>query len=299
MYENKQQEKREKNNIQHDEIDLYFIYNKINLFANRIGQKISYFFKLLFIYKWLLILFVLIGGALGYLAFYVTKPYYSSTMTLMLSNIRNEFIEDQLSKLTDMVKEDNFEEIANRLDINLEAAKQIKALNFSNLDEDRIEEDSILVGSPFKIELLLYDRKLFNSMEPAITNYLENNRYFAKQKRIRQKQLESLINKLESEISSIDSIKTEIGSPRGPVNGFVYGQPIDPTNLYRESVNMYKEQVSLSANLDRLENVEVITGFAPRLYPSGPNLIKYILIGAIVSFLFGVIVVLNKARPTK
>ena len=276
-----------------DEIDLYFIYSKLGNLANRVNRRLSYFLKLLKIYKWLLVLFMLLGGGVGYLAYYVTKPYYSSSMTLMLSNIRNEFIEDQLNKLSIMIAEDNFDEVAKRLEISPEAAMQIKEMNFSNLDEERIEEDSVLTGSPFKIEVLLYDRELFETMEPALTNFLESNRYFAKQKRIKQKQLESLISKLDEEITSIDSMKNEVGSPRGPVNGFVYGQPIDPTNLYKESISMFKEQASLTASLERLDNVAVITGFAPRLYPTGPNLLKYVLIGVAVAFLVGVIVIIN------
>lgn len=292
MY-NKIEQGREKPTSQNDEIDLQFIYLKISQLFNWVGRKINYFFKLLYLHRWLLIMFVFAGGAVGYLVYYVTKPYYSSSMTLKLSSIRNEFIEDQLSKLTDMVAEDNIEAVASRLEISTDAAKQIKAMNFSNLDEDRIAEDSILSGSPIKIELLLYDRELFDTMEPAITNFLESNRYFAKQKRIREKQLKSLIFKLNEEISSIDSMKTEVGSPRGPVNGFVYGQPIDPTNLFRESVNMYKEQAALTAELERLENVEVITGFTPKLHPTGPNLIKNIIFGGFFAFLLGVIVVLG------
>lgn len=276
-----------------DEIDLYFIYSKLGLLASRVNRRLSYFLKLLSIYKWLLVLFMLLGGVVGYLAYYVTKPYYSSSMTLMLANLRNEFIEDQLNKLSIMIAEDNFDEVAKRLEISPEAAMQIKEMKFSNLDEERIEEDSVLTGSPFKIEVLLYDRELFETMEPALTNFLESNRYFAKQKRIKQKQLESLINKLDEDITSIDSMKNEVGSPRGPVNGFVYGQPVDPTNLYRESISMFKEQASLTASLERLDNVAVITGFAPRLYPTGPNLLKYIIIGVAVAFLIGVIVVIN------
>jgi hypothetical protein len=211
----------------------------------------------------------------------------------MLANIRNEFIKDQLDKLSIMIGESNVEAVAERLDISPEAAKQIREMKFSNLDEERVEEDSVLTGSPFRIELSLYDRELFDSMEPAITNFLENNRYFAKQKRIKQRQIENMISKLGGEISSIDSIKSTVGSPRGPVNGFVYGQPVDPTNLYRESISMYKEQVQLEASLEQLDNVEVVTGFAPRLLPTGPSLRKYLAIGGSVALILGVLVALN------
>jgi hypothetical protein len=160
------------------------------------------------------------------------------------------------------------------------------------LDQSRISEDSVLTGSPFKIELQLYDKQLFSSMEPAITNYLESNRYFAKQKRIKQRQIEDLINKLKDEISSMDSVKANVISPRGPVNGFVYGEPLDPTNLYRESLSMYQQQVQLEAELDQLDNIQVVIGFSPQSHPIGPNLLKFLFIGGFIAFIIGSIIAL-------
>lgn len=276
-----------------DEIDLNSIFASVGGAFKAIGRGITYIVSVL------TARFILLGAiiALGLLIsgglYTLTKPYYTSSMTLMLANIRNEFIEDQLQKLSVIVLEDNFEAVAERLDISVQDAKQIKEMKFSNLDQDRIEEDSILTGSPFRIELSLYDRGLFESMEPALTSYLENNRYFAKQKRIKQRQVENMVSKLRGEISSIDSMKTSISEPKGPVNGFIYGQPIDPTNLYRESITMYKEQVRLEADLEKLDNVEIVTGFVPRLRPTGPNLIKYLAIGALISFFIGTIVAFN------
>ncbi|WP_224744221.1 chain length determinant protein [Pontibacter aquaedesilientis] len=221
------------------------------------------------------------------------KPYYTSSMTLVLANIRNEFIEDQLNKLSEMIEEDNFEAVAERLDITPASAKEIKEMKFINLDQDRVEEDSVLTGSPFRIELSIYNPELFDSLEPAITTYLENNRYFARQKRIKQKQVENMISKLKGEISSIDSMKTSVSEPRGPVNGFVYGQPIDPTNLYKQSITMYKEQVDLEADLEKLANVEIVTGFIPRLKPTGPSLSRFLGIGGLIGLLIGTGVAIN------
>ncbi|WP_237586843.1 YveK family protein [Pontibacter russatus] len=235
----------------------------------------------------------LTGAILGYGLFSITKPYYNSSMTLILAEIRNEFIEDQLNKLSVLINEQNFGAISERLDISVEAAGEIKGMSFYNLDQDRIAEDSVLTGSPFRIELMLYNNQLFDTMEPALTNYLENNRYFSKQKRIRQQQMQSMISKYKQDIESLDSVKTTVASPQGPVNGFVYGQPIDPSNLYRESINMYQEQIELEAELEQLDNVEVVNGFVTRLRPSGPNLIKYVLVGASIGFLVGLLVALR------
>lgn len=283
-----------------EEIDLALIFNKLGELFSRIGAKIHYTAQVIRRNIIYVSLFVLIGIGIGFAAHYKTKPYYTSSMTLILAEIRNEFIEDQLNKLSVMIMENNLEEVSQRLDITVDAAKQIKGMNFYNLDQDRIAEDSVLTGSPFRIELMLYDNKLFDTMEPALTNYLENNRYFSKQKRIRQQQMLSMISKYKDDIKSLDSVKTTVADPEGPVNGFVYGQPIDPSNLYRESINMYQEQIELEAELEQLDNVEVVTGFVSRLIPTGPSLIKYLLIGAFLGFLVGLMVALKlEARKRK
>ena len=282
--------KMQKNN---DEVDLTAVFGLIKRLFGRVAELFAFTLKAAKANFLLLSFCVLVGSGLGYLAFNVTKPYYTSSMTLVLSDIRNEFVEDQLIKLISMIEDDNFKEISKRLDVSVEAASQIKTMKFSNLDQERIAEDSILTGSPFRIELSLYDNELFNSMEPAITNYLESNRYFSKLKRIRQREVESMIGKLKKDITSIDSVKATVTSPRGPVNGFVYGEPIDPTNLYRESITMYKQQVEMEAELERLDNIEVVNGFYPRSKPTGPNFLKYVLMGAITFFFIGMIFALS------
>ncbi|WP_299824564.1 chain length determinant protein [uncultured Pontibacter sp.] len=242
----------------------------------------------------LLLICTILGGIVGFAGYKTTKPYFTSSMTLVLADIRNEFVEDQLEKLTQMIEDDNFGAISQRLDISETAARDIKKMSFFNLDQERIAEDSILRGSPFRIEVSLYNNNLFDSLEPAITNYLESNRFFNKQKLIRQRQIQSMVSKYKSDISSIDSVKNTVTSPRGPVNGFVYGEPIDPTNLYRESIDMYKEQVNLEAELDQLDNIQVVNGFSPRIRPSGPNVIKYVGLGMVAFFAIGFTVALFK-----
>ncbi|MBF8964578.1 chain length determinant protein [Pontibacter sp. FD36] len=282
-----------------DEIDLNIVFKKLGEFGINIERGISNLIQLIIRRAAFLFIFTSLSIGIGYGLYSLIKPFYTSSMTLVLANIRNEFIEDQLNKLSEMIEDDNFEAVAERLDITAATAKEIKEMNFYNLDQNRIDEDSVLTGSPFRIELTIYDPQLFDNLEPAIMNYLENNRYFARQKRIKQKQVENMIAKLRGEISSIDSMKTNVSEPRGPVNGFVYGQPIDPTNLYRESISMYKEQVNLEADLEKLANVEIVTGFTPRLRPTGPSLKKYLAISGLVGLLFGIMVAVileNKKR---
>ncbi len=276
-----------------DEIDLSVIVYKIGSWIKGVINSIAYTMQIIRKRLLLVILFVVAGLGVGYFIHSATKPYYTSSMTLILADIRNEFVEDQLTSLTEMVEEDNYEVIAKYLEIPVDNARQIKKIEFINLDQNRIAEDSILVGSPFKIELMLYNNSLFDAMEPALINFLESNRYFLKQKNIRQRQVENLISKYKGVISSIDSVKESVIAPRGPVSGFVYGEPIDPTNLYREGISMYEEQVKLEAELARLDNIEIVNGFTPRSKPSGPSLLIFLAIGALFAFLISIIVAIN------
>jgi len=292
MYNKLKQDKEERVSYQNDELDLQYVFEKIGAGFQSIFRKISLVVQAARRRALLIFLFVLLGTGIGYICFKFIKPYFTSSMTLVLSDIRNEFVENHLTNLSDMIREGNIIAVAQQLDIKPEAAKGIKEMKFVNLDQDRIAEDSVLTGSPFYIQLSVYNTALFETMEPAITDYLENNRYFSKQKRIRQREIESLIAKLKDQIESIDSVKATVVSPRGPVNGFVYGQPIDPTNLYRESMALYQQQVELEAELDQLDNIQVVNGFTPRYRPTGPNLLKFLVIGGFISFIIGLIVAL-------
>lgn len=273
-----------------DDIDLSTLVNLIQALFRKIANAISFVFALIGRNIRLLILFFILGALIGWGGYYITKPYYTSSMTLFLADIRNQFVENQLEKLSIMIREDNLEAVAANLDITTDDAKKIKDMRFYNLDQDKVSEDSILTGSPFRIELSLYDNSLFSSMEPALVNYLESNRFFSKQKLIKQKGVENMISKLKNDISSIDSIKANVISPQGPVNGFVYGEPIDPTNLYRESISMYQKQVKLEAELEQIDNIQVVNGFAPRLRPASLSLFHFILVFGFIVFLIGVLV---------
>ncbi|WP_181163609.1 chain length determinant protein [Pontibacter mangrovi] len=276
-----------------DEIDLTPIFQALHRFSVRMRRSFTFALRAVRLHALRVGIITLIGVAAGAGFFKISKPYYTSSMTLVLAEIRNQFVENQLNRLSLMIEDENYEAVAGELDISPASARKIKEMTYTNLDENLVSEDSVLTGSPFEIELSLFDNKLLSSLEPALANYLEGNRYFSKQKLIKQREMESMIGKLKGEIAALDSIKTTAANPRGPVNGFVYGEPLDPSTLFRESIRMYEQQVRLEANLEQLDNIQIVNGFAPRLRPTGPKLLKYLAIGGGLAFLIGIIVALR------
>lgn len=292
MQHTRETDKRRYNDAD-DEIDLMSILRMLQRLMNNVIKGVRYLIHALlshFIYVSLIMALCL---GIGYALYSLTKPFYTSSMTLMLANIRNEFIEDEFNKLSDMILEKNSEAIATRLNISTAAAKEIKEMSFYNVELARMPEDSIMAAFPFRIELSLYDRQLFDTMEVALVRYLGQNKFFARQKKIKQQEIENMISKLKSEIASIDSMKTNVSEPRGPVNGFVYGQPVDPTNLYKESISMYKQLVRFEADREQLSNVQVVSSFVPRLRPTGPSLKKYLAISGLIGLVIAGVLALR------
>ncbi|WP_048920137.1 YveK family protein [Rufibacter radiotolerans] len=281
-----------------DEIDLRDVWRKLKSLFSGLFEFIAGIFRLL-LKKWAYFLAITsLGAALAYGVYLYTRPYYGYSMTVLLSDIRNDLIKDLVGNLSLMVNEKNHKELAKQLQVSLEDAEKMKSIQYRDLDQEEVAEDSVLVSAPFAVDVELYSKSIQNTVEAGILHYLETNQYFAKQKQIKKEHLESLVAKLKKDIASIDSTKEVAASLRGPANGFVYGEPLDPTDLYKESVVMYERLTFLEANLKRLENFDVISGFAPKLGPTGPNLKKYLLIGALSSFLLGLVFALYRERKS-
>ncbi|WP_207431159.1 chain length determinant protein [Sabulibacter ruber] len=282
-----------------DEIDLRVVFRKLVSFGKKIQLKfIRTFFLLL--RRWPVVLGVtLLGIGLGYLMFETTRPFYRSSLTLAPAEIRNTFFEGQVTRLSNLVMDGNREMVAADLKISPENAGKIKSIKYANIDETLIAEDSLLVGAPFRIDVELYDSKFFAPFQAALIEYFERNTFFTRNTQARREQLQSLIDKLKLDIASIDSIKRSAVALRGPANGFVYGEPLDPTNLYRQSAELFEKQAHLEAQLRRLETVQVVVGFAPLLHPTGPKVKVYLLVGAILGFFLSYLLVLRLEHQRK
>ncbi len=101
-----------------------------------------------------------------------------------------------------------------------------------------------------------------------------------------------LRKKLEVEMHQMDSLKFVIASnmaPRGTQTGFVFGQPIDPINMFKEGINLFKEDLLLNQELELIDNIQVIQDFVPRAKPDSPRLVKNIVLFGAGSFLLGLI----------
>ncbi|KAA6434589.1 hypothetical protein ACD591_04355 [Rufibacter glacialis] len=272
-----------------DEIDLREVFQKLGSLLKSIWAGITGTFYML-LRRWpLVVLVTLLGIGVSYLWHQSKRPYYMSSLTLAPSALRNEFFADQVHRLSLLVADGNWNVVASDLQLTPEEATNIKSVKYISIDHVRTPEDSVMVGSPFKVDVELYDNKFFAPLQGALLGYFKNNPYFAKSTQTKREQLQATVAKLKQDIASIDSIKQVAVALKGPTNGFVYGEPLDPTNLYKQSAALFETQAAMEAELKELETVQVVVGFAPLVHPSGPRLKIHLLSGAIAGFVLAVL----------
>ncbi len=286
-----------------NEIDLRLVYNKIKQPFITLWKFIINIFLIIQKRLVLCICLFLFGIGAGIGLFFVSKPVYSSTMTISSSLLNNDFCRDEINELETLIRDNTPKLLAKKLKIDTNSAKEIKKVEFHNYfetpDKKYTKKDTVILGLPFKIKAYVSNISVYDTLQNAIVNYLENNPYALKRKEIKRQNIQLMREKLRTEIQQLDSLKIVVAAhllPRGNSNGFVFGQPLDPINVYREGISLYKDDLELNSESILIDNIQVINDFSPSVRPESPKLWKTIITGAIVGFLLGIILSLYLER---
>lgn len=291
-----------KENNTSEEIDLIAIFAGIKkgisgLFRS-FGNLINFSIKNL---KTLL-LFSIIGVSISIGVFSLKKKTYLSDFTVSHSRLNNNecyTLINTLTELRDNTNSNNEKILADKLCINVEAAKQIKSISCKALNEtlEKNYKDSAFVILPFKIVVIVYDPSILDTLQKGILNYLESNEYSTKRKKINRDYLDKYEEKIKNEIVAIDSLKRLVAKsiiPRSNGNGIILGEPIDPVKVYQAGMDLYRVQLSINEQKEFNNSFEVIIGFSP--VTPATSLLSHIVSGFFVSFLFGLIWAYRRSR---
>src|ERR1039457_6204518 len=122
-----------------DEIDLRLVYHKIKQVFSRIWNFVINIFADTFIVirkRFILCIMIsILGIGVGIGLFFVQKPVYVSVLTLSSRVLNNDFCKVLLLGLQSIVEDDTPELLAQRLNISVQSAKEIKKIQFHNYSE--------------------------------------------------------------------------------------------------------------------------------------------------------------------
>ncbi len=278
-----------------EEIDLIYLLRATrDGISNFINWIISFSIK----NSLLLIVFMAIGGGIGFGVFNVKKEVYVSDLSIA----HNRFDNDQCFELINNLSKLNGKEelVAKALGINKEMAAEIKSLSYEPINPrvSKIYNDSVEVRYPFKVIAEVYSQKVLDTLEKRIMSYLETNAYGVKRKELEKDYLTKYEEKLKNEIQAIDTLKRLVNQSiahKNLGNGVIIDEPIDPVKISQRAVELYNAQLKTQEKQQLNDSFELIVGFNGGVRKTA-NVLMSSIYGALGGYLIGLIILYRRSK---
>lgn len=277
-------------NTRTEETDVVYIIKSIKRGFTLILNFFNWIYRVS-VQKWqTILLFLIIGGGLGFGIWYISKPFYTSYMSVSHQRFENAYVGEIIGNLNAFIANGNgHPELAKELNLSLSDAEKVKKIFYEPLNAHLSERyaDSTSVVLPFRVGAEVYDNSVLDTLGNAILNYLENNPFALQKKALEKEALQKLADKIDSEIAENDSLKVLIGAGVAPrsAGGFVYGSPLDPSNVYRRSLELYEKQIQLMKKQKLNNSFYKMVGFSANPKPSNPGMIFFIFWGVLIAYI--------------
>lgn len=317
-----------------DEIDLGVLFTRIGDFFLRIGHSIIRLLALLrntpFNNKALFISLIIVGGAVGYFfASYIKRNFFESTMILSSEYLNLRIVDSSIEKLNLLALEESPIGLARELKISdsladnilkfearpfvsetdlieLEVLKeQLRSTQFDNKSnaviDQIIKRIEIENRHAFEFTVRTYNPTVIKPLQDALVSYFGNNGYIKKRIVVNKTILTQRKEKLEKELSKLDSLKRVIyanyknmaeQSRQGSNNVILSDKAVtDPIDIYKQDIEMYEQKQYTEKLLYLQPDFEVIDGFTEFSEPSSASLPKIILIAMAIGFVISYLIV--------
>jgi len=231
-----------------------------------------------------LIFSVIIGAGLSYLLKWTTKPVYLSQITLRSNAVPNAEMISYFSKLSVLIKEENYNGISSSLSLPPDKAQmisEIKAFWVIDNNKDKIPDyidyrnrfnvyDTInaRMQDRFVAEVSVSDPKTLPDIRDGFLLYSKQNISFWEQNEFRLRKADELLTRLNYDIKQLDSLQKvkyfEETRNRQPDKGgqMIFLQEPKTQLIYDDIYNLYEKKQTLDKEKDLYPDIlTVISDF--------------------------------------
>lgn len=276
-------------NVQYEsnDIDLFYIL-----------RQIVHFFKASF--KILATAFV-VGVLLGVVHYKITPPVYTSTLIAYSINLPQTKVDELTNELQIMIKERDYQQLANTLKLPLELAEKIKKMEIvhtGNLEERLSEEQSMFMNS-FGLEVAVTDQRILEDVKNAFIEFIGNNKFVKKKMELYTTSIEKNLKIVEEEIRYVESMKNNLQAILANNNTKANLFISDIGSLSARLLDLQIAKVNLQNKLELTRtDITVVKDFVKFKKPSSPKL-SYSLAGGVTLAMFVTLFVLGLIRLSK
>jgi capsular polysaccharide biosynthesis protein len=194
-----------------------------------------------------------------------------------MSDILTESYSKEITEsLNNLIKEKNSRNLALRLSLSENESQLISKIDVESVKKDKQDEKK---GDIFIVTADIHDRNILPKLQVGILSFLRNNEFVKIRVEQKKKYFVSMIDKIESEIKSLDSLKKKLflGQP-------IYSKTsemmlVDPTNIYSKIVELTRQQWEYKNNLELVDSIQLVEGFTVFEKPASPKLSVLLAIG--------------------
>ncbi|MCB0496653.1 MAG: hypothetical protein KDC79_11010 [Cyclobacteriaceae bacterium] len=304
-----------------DEIDLRKLFQAIGKGFSNVGKGIINAIirikRTTLRYRILLIAMLIVGVIAGALFTEVSKPYYRTSMVISSDYFNSRLVDNSLEKLNSLCKENDRSGLAQVLNINKEVAENIKEFDYEPMVSEQdvvdvevlkqkleelkvkdtdiskvIDQINIENKNSYIISVYVYDNRIIDNLQNALVAYFANNPYIKNRVRINKDNQLRLIDKLQADISQLDSLKHAFNlnlkanaSRKGETTSNVYvgeSGALNPTEVYTEGVSLYRQLLSVRKEMELGSDFELIDGFTVFSKPESPGYLKASAFSALI-----------------
>jgi len=267
---------KSKNLYESDEVNLTPFFLFVERFFRGIGGLISYLFHLALRNSRIIFYSVFLGVVLSLTNFFFIEQHKYKTSLILVSNLlSDEFCGSLVETLHELSREKNYDILSEKLKLSLDITKKIKSISY--IKYQSVAPKDTMIGSPFSIQVVVYDNSILDTLQTSLISYLENNEYALKRKSVRNEILKDFSVKMERDLSDLDTIvkKASVG---------LISSGLDPIETYKKVISVHYEKFLMKERIALLNNFDVIAGFTKFKKPSSPRLLRD---AVVLGFVFG------------
>lgn len=231
-----------------------------------------------------ILVFCAIGIGLGVTTYKALPNIYESQM-VVLSDLLTKTYGDRMDEsINHLIQEGNHAELSSRLGLPAEKVSSLTSVEVECLldvktpQREKVEKDETY----FIITVNLTDRTALPELQDGILHYIRNNELVKVRARQREALNTAVVQKIDREISAIDSLKRSLfqkGSFKTENIQF------DPAMLFMTSIDLIKMRWEHQQELELANSIHLVEGFTSFEKPKDPKLFTLVVLG----FLLGLI----------
>jgi hypothetical protein len=235
-----------------------------------------------------IIIFSVIGLALGILLYTLSPKLYPSTLLLHSVILTNEEEIAIIGTWKDLMRRGERAAVADAL--NIDSATMSKV---GKIDAEQIQK-LYTQNNPngFIVRVLVKDTAILDELEKGIVHGLESSSYVQERVMSRRANLDAMIQEVKKELSKLDSMKTSIQHIITGRNSRGSSFMLDVTGINSQWIGLNEKLLSLQEELRFVNAVQVLQSFSKIRKPESPKLLKTLFFGVLAGGFIGYIIAL-------